>query len=988
MQKQLTESRQRLTLRKNRGRVRRNPSLNHYILNSHSAHPPRHSPIPSTPVRSPRQRIISVSFRLPTLQDRNSVHQQLFDPALPPKAIFSLPPSSDSSFVFLGSTVLPTDVDSQAFGDLYGHGYARWRNIHMRHASREQKPSSPRCVPVTLPDEPGLLSRYYVFCEDILWRLLHYDYASFGNGSDLQQYWSAYRIVNERFAEAISDIYEDGDLIWVHNYHLMLLPSMLRDSIRFANIGFFLYTPFPSAELFRILPHRVEILKGVIGADLVGFHSYDYSKQFVSSCSRLLGLDGTPNAIEADPRIGRRCEIGIYPAGIDVQALKNHTSSKVVKSRVAELRASFDGLKIVVGVDRLDDCFCGIPLKLLAFEQLLTTNPHLVGKVILIQVAMLPRQARNMASYRSQQVQVNEMVGRINSSFGTLAFSPIHYITSELGPTDLHALMCVGHACIVSTVRDGMGLIPHEWTVCQHGGQKGPIILSEFAGAARSFATALHVNPWNVDEVAAKIKLALDMSDTSKNMRNGEAYRFVTSHTAKLWGFNFLDDLEQCDRTASYSGSSALDTVAVVKAYLGMSVIPAAVSLNPMLPNFHSGQGSPFLSANSVGSKLSPMPDRAHLIVLDLDGTLVPFQTLSELGSPSKQVLDAIQNIACSSPLNFVLVISSRDRATVMLWLGELYDVYLAAEDGAFFRAPGACSWTCLVPDTPSHNYHQPQPHHSVSAPSLYFPDGTLGSSLDDGEDGEEQDESQADDMECSSRRIARRNRGGKKRSVFSKGEKPDEHVGSHSFGSLSNIDSNSNDGNTWKSLVLPVMQHFAERTPGVVLEEGNALLTWHYTDSDTDFGRWQARDLHKHLESFLLHRLSIDLVSEEAGPRWIKVRPNGVDKARAVEQTIEHIREEESKNRKSNMFEKGAKGGPYFDFMLCIGDDRADESMFELFRDEGRLDELGVHCASSRVFTCKVGSSATSAMSLLESPAKVIELLEDMVSKCIGSHC
>lgn len=1066
VQTKLTEFRQRNALQRNRGLLRRNPSVTDPIFKSGSKNSSARTSsynslrkklqpsLPDSPNdRSTRARIISISFSLPKKEYRESARQQLFHSNLPPKALFSVQNASDSTFVWVGAADTALHTQPASFEHVYGQGHrAAWRAVDLPESSAN-KSKRCICVPVMLPNEPELLANYETYCEQRLWPLLHNDYNVVGTFGNSDEHWSAYRFVNHRFAEAISEIYEDGDLIWVHDYHLMLLPSMLRESLWYAKIGFFLYTPFPSAEIFRILPKRTELLRGVIGADLIGFHSYDFAKQFVASCTRLLGIDGNPNSIDADPRVGRKCELGIYPSGIDVRALKNHLSSKLVKSRIAELRARFEGRKIVVGVDRLDDCFAGISLKLLAFEQLLVKNPDLKGKVVLIEVAMLPKQGKYVSSYRAQQIQVNEMVGRINSSFGTFASSPVHYINAELPPWEIHALMSVGHVCVMSTVRDGMGLIPHDWTVCQHGGHKGPIVLSEFAGAAHSFATALHVNPWDVDDMAAKIKVALDMGAAARNTRNEAAYRFVTSHTATLWGFNFLEDLEQSDGAQSKSGSSGtppLDIPSVRIGYLGSSTQPSPVtssnrlssmntafSQTAMSPRIHPDMFSALRTSSGSSQRLAISPDmrggklnellggdgilkstivspptdrsdalwfspdvsrqlkrrkRSSLFVLDLDGTLVPFQAIAKLGAPTQNVLDILQALKDASPYSFILVLSSRDRDTVMEWLGDM-DIFLAAEDGAYFQAPGT-AWTALFRDTSGQNFPQHHASGGQYSPASFNSNGqhssaSVGLGVDTEPEYEKIEYGRGTDMKDEKQAGAetaniRQNPGAdedrsEKRTLGSGGSKI--RGSTQSIGSLGNdagITSESAVLN-WKSQILPVMQHFAERTPGVVIEEGEASLTWHYADADTDFGLWQARDLYKHLESFLLQRQSIGLISEEGRRRWIKARPRGVDKTLAVVKTLEHIRDMLQIKLDGRESSSEDEAPPSIDFVLCIGDDRADEGMFEFFQDQNRLDKLGVYCAPKRIFTCRVGSSTTAASSCLESPQRVIELLENL---------
>eukprot|EP00170_Pyropia_yezoensis_P000382 contig_2138_g383 len=397
--------------------------------------------------------------------------------------------------------------------------------------------------------------------------------------------------------EAVTEVYEEGDLVWVHNYHLLLLPAMLRRRLWYAKIGFFLYTPFPSSEIFRLLPQRSQVLRGILGADLAGFHTYDYSKQFLASCARLLGLEGSPKGIQVEPGGGHVCEIGIYPPGIDVAGLKAHVVSKAVRARVLELRDRFAGRAVVVSVERLDDAFAGIPLTLLAFESLLHKHPEYVTSVVLVLVATIPRHPRQLSSYRALASQINTSVGRINSTYGSIGTSPVHFINAELPQDELYALMSVGSVCVVSSIRDGMSLVPYEWAICQHAGNRGPLILSEFAAAAHSFSTARHVNPWDVDDLRDKLAACLTMPAMDKRSRDEAAYRFVTTHTAQLWGLNFLEDLEEIE--------------------------PVRARM----------VATPHLDEAALSDSLRSSTKR-KLFVLDYDGTLIPFHPLWQLAAP------------------------------------------------------------------------------------------------------------------------------------------------------------------------------------------------------------------------------------------------------------------------------------------------------------------------------------------------------------------
>ncbi len=1065
LQKTLNSSRAKHAFPVTRRASRRSPSS---PTSPSALSPP---PPPASSGVRPRHRVISVSLRLPTKSDRESVRQQLFDFAVAPKGMFSLDAASPLQFIWVGLADGPK-ADSSAFDTKYGPKRGL-RSMGSRGPQMSRTGQS-HLVPVPNQEGPELLQKLLDFSEDTLYRILHYDYSSVLSDVDgeVDENWAVYKQMNQQFAQTVSEIYEDGDLVWVHNHHLMLLPGMIRERLWYAKVGFFLYTPFPSAELFRILPYRTELLRGVLGADLVGFYSYDYSKQFVSSCTQLLGLDGTPSSIEADPRAGRKCEIGIYPAGIDVKALKAHVSSKSVKTRVAELREQFAHRKVIVGVNRLDDAFAGIPLTLLAFEKLLEEYPEYFGRVVLVQVAMLPSASRGHVSCRAQGSQINEIVARINASFGTLTFSPVHYITAELDPAELHALMCVGHVCVVSKVRDGMGLVPHEWTVCQHGNYKGPIVLSEFSGSARSFSTALHVNPWDVDDVALKMKEGLEMDDKAREVQNDAAYQFATKHTAAMWGFNFLEDLEMvkgAEHGAGFVATPLLDTISVIKAYKAASSlsalpspIPSCTTL-PALGSFgassgpsHSqqfagsfgadgvhmysargplgmsppsisagylglhgiradaswkrekpagpsdsdaalGSGSGTSSSTSlVGSASAPqgtpaavpkVGNKKKLFILDYEGTLAQFQPLPEASAPHSSVKTVIANILEACEDNCVLILSGRDKRALAEWFGDL-DVFLAAEDGCFLRQPGDTTWVPLFLKGAKFDTGR----RAVLAPADSFSDlvsmrvppadfqpltRSIVDIVSDDLFAKEKLNGHGGDQKTGTEEKANG-------PALERGMTSGPHKGSaSSLGSFHGNDSADAEEEIakWKEPVKQVMSHFAERTPGALLEEGDATLTWHYVDTDQTFGRSQARDLHKHLESFLLHNLKIEVVAEEGKNRWIKVHPVGVNKADAVFRTIESVRDFGGRTTVGDDI-----GQPRIDFILCVGDDRADECMFDLLREEHSRCELGINTIGNRIFTVRVGSNATGAMSSLDTPQQVVDLLDVLIKKSHGT--
>ena len=248
-----------------------------------------------------------------------------------------------------------------------------------------------------------------------MWPLFHYHP---GEITFDESSWNAYVEVNRLFAKAIAKQVEDGDLVWVHDYHLMLLPQMLREEIGSSKsnvkIGFFLHTPFPSSEIYRILPVRNEILLGVLHCDLIGFHTYDYARHFLSSCSRILNLTTTPNGVEFE---GKIVTVGAFPIGIDPDKFTEGLRKEKVQKRIEVLEEKFKGVKLIVGVDRLD-YIKGVPQKLHALEVFLTDHPEWIGKVVLVQVAVPSRQ--DVEEYQNLRAVVNELVGRINGKFGKL----------------------------------------------------------------------------------------------------------------------------------------------------------------------------------------------------------------------------------------------------------------------------------------------------------------------------------------------------------------------------------------------------------------------------------------------------------------------------------------------------------------------------------------------------------------------------------------
>lgn len=390
-------------------------------------------------------------------------------------------------------------------------------------AVREQD-SRFECIPIFMSNEISD-KHYNGFSNSIMWPLFHYHPGEITFDEDA---WDAYTEANRIFAKQIVPQVQDGDLIWVQDYHLMLLPQMLREEIGNSRsnvkIGFFLHTPFPSSEIYRILPVRNEILLGILHCDLIGFHTYDYARHFLSSCSRILNLTTTPNGVEFN---GRIVSVGAFPIGIDPEKFHQGLQKESVKKRIAALEDKFKGVKLIVGVDRLD-YIKGVPQKLHALEVFLTDHPEWVGKVVLVQVAVPSRQ--DVEEYQNLRAVVNELVGRINGKFGTVEFMPIHFMHKSVNFDELVALYAVSDVCLVTSTRDGMNLVSFEYIATQEK-RHGVLVLSEFAGAAQSLNGSVSVNPWNTDELANALQDAVTMTPEVRSANFAKLSKYVNKYT-------------------------------------------------------------------------------------------------------------------------------------------------------------------------------------------------------------------------------------------------------------------------------------------------------------------------------------------------------------------------------------------------------------------------------------------------------------------------
>jgi trehalose 6-phosphate synthase/phosphatase len=497
------------------------------------------------------------------------------------------------------------------------------------------------CVPVFLLDQVAELY-YNGFSNSILWPLFHYLPGEI-NFDD--SYWEAYQEANRMFATAVAPVLREGDLVWVQDYHLMLLPSMLRSMLPQSfncRFGFFLHTPFPSSEIYRILPVRREILLGVLQCDLIGFHTYDYARHFLSSCTRILGLSTLPNGVEYE---GRLVHVGTFPIGIDPDKFIQGLQEERIQQRIAKLKEKFKDVTVLVGVDRLD-YIKGVPQKLYAFEGFLDSHPEFQGKVVLVQVAVPSR--TDVEEYQNLRSAVNEQVGRINGKFGTVDFMPIHFMNKSVNFEELVALYRIADACLVSSTRDGMNLVSYEYITCQQDNH-GVLVLSEFAGAAQSLNGSVIVNPWNTEELADAIYQAVTMSPEQRKINHQKLFRYVTKYTAAYWGLSFVNELRRVSK--EYDHTNAL----------------------PKLDN-------------SIVWKKFKDASKKKVIFLDYDGTLTASHKIPEFARPSAAILNTLAKLA-NAENTYVYILSGRGRVHLDKWFEET-GIGLSAEHGCFYKHP------------------------------------------------------------------------------------------------------------------------------------------------------------------------------------------------------------------------------------------------------------------------------------------------------------
>ena len=648
-------------------------------------------------------------------------------------------------------------------------------------------------------DLPSDLARkfYQGYANQTLWPLFHSFTTRFDYDADL---WAAYVAANRRFRDAVLEELEPGDTVWVHDYHLMLLPRMLREVAPETRIGFFLHIPFPASELLRILPRRDEVLRGLLGADLVAFQTHGDLQHFRASLLRLLGM---PSQMDRVVSQGHSTRLDALPISIAPEELTGLLENdEATKKALADLRARYRGQRILLAVDRLDYTK-GIPQRLRAFRKLLTGAPKLRGKVTLIQVAVPSRE--KIPEYEQLRHEVSALVGDVNGEFGQTDWTPIVFMRRGITRSELVALYAAADVGWVTPLRDGMNLVAKEYVAC-HRGADGALLLSEFAGAAAEMGEAFLVNPYDEERTAGALERVLALPVEDRQDRMAQLYRRVQRNNVFRWADRFL---------------SMLDTVTTRRVAQGERPddLPVAEAVE----------------AFKAASR--------RLLLLDYDGTLVPYADRPREAIPPAHVLSLLATLA-AHPGVTLAVVSGRSRADLERWFGRIDKLWLIAEHGAAVRPPGK-GWE-LVRGGP--------------------PPG-------------------------------------------------------------------------WKAKVLPLLEHYLDRTPGSLIEEKEFALVWHHRLSDPEFGEWLANELVATLDEMLADTE----LQAIRGQKTVEVRLVWANKGSVLDRL-------EAENRDAT-------------FRLAMGDDRTDEDLFERMRE--------------RAWTVRVGEGRSMARHSVRTPAEVCAFLD-----------
>jgi trehalose 6-phosphate synthase/phosphatase len=538
-------------------------------------------------------------------------------------------------------------------GSIYKNGdnlWIGWPGLYISEKNEREEIRSglkkENMAPVFLT-ESDIEKFYEGFSNSTLWPLFHYfpNYMVYE-----QEYWEAYKNVNAMFCEVIMKFAKKDDVIWIHDYQLMLLPTMIQEQLPNASIGFFQHIPFPSYEIFRVLPWREELLKGLLGADLIGFHTFDDVRHFLSSVSRITGIDNKMGQLRVGDRI---CSVDSFPMGIDYDKFASAALSSETKKEIEEYADVLGNKKLIISIDRLDYSK-GIPERLKGYDLFFEKYPEYIERVSLILVLVPSRD--KVALYKQLKIEIDELVGRINGKYGKIEWSPIQYFYRSFPFQTLSAFYSMSDVALVTPLRDGMNLVCKEF-IASKTDEMGVLILSEMAGAAKELSDAIIINPHDVNQMVDALHQAFTMSEYEQKKRNQELQNILRRYDINHWVDVFMKSL-----------------VSVKEKQVELEIKHISPRIQrEILEDYRKSE--------------------KRIIFLDYDGTLMPFYSDPKKAVPDAELMDLIRKLS-ENPKNKVIIISGRDKDTLEDWFGDL-KVDMIAEHGVWLKE-GRIYWSLI----------------------------------------------------------------------------------------------------------------------------------------------------------------------------------------------------------------------------------------------------------------------------------------------------
>ncbi|KAG3017628.1 Alpha,alpha-trehalose-phosphate synthase [UDP-forming] 6 [Phytophthora cactorum] len=651
------------------------------------------------------------------------------------------------------------------------------------------------CVPVFLSEPLG--STFHNFCYGTLWPVFHNIVDVYGalptrwwNPSQQRNAWASYKTVNRIFVNKVIEVYNEGDLVWVHGLHLLVAPSFLTRRLPCVNVGIFLHTPFPSSEIFRTLSMRADLLRGVLAADHIGFHLYEHARHFLTSCRRILGLkySAQPGGYIGVEYNGRMVMLTISHIGIEPSFMDRINSSVQVEQDTAVLAAKYESSKrkVFVSVDRVER-LKGILLKLGAIEFFLAQHPEYVDKVQFVQIGIWDS-SNPTPEKDSVRAEILAHMKRINDRFGANRNEPV-FAYSEVENTDMASrlpLWRVGHVLLTTSVRDAVNLYPFEF-IYAHDLAKSPgvVIVSEFSGSSRVLTGSVAVNPWKRDEIIQAMEIALTMTDEERAARHKKDLEYITTNSRTKWAERILVDLKRTKKQTAegeYMGYGLGLGFRMLEFNAGFKMLETDVVAKAYRETFR--RVIFFDYGNTLTSEEPAGTHNFSKYIMGNEQNAFVSKTETPKASPD---LLASLTLLCADPRNTVFVLSGKERLDLEKTLGSVRGLGLAAEHGYLYK------WGTGANASAGNMAAQPSSSSSSNSMASEVEEGVWLCTKDNFDD-------------------------------------------------------------SWKDVTHAVMDIYTQRTHGTYIELKGSALLWQYRDADPEFGQLQAKELHDQLLQVLEH--------------------------------------------------------------------------------------------------------------------------------------